>query len=236
MPRQASCRGVPGDVEREHHQRQVVVDDADEDRPGRVEDRDVTYPQNALETAGETIAAQDRAPRVGADEEARPERDDDEDDEQRLPATGAGREEVREWDCEDNADDGSQQRELQGRSDRSDPFADLRVVIELERRLVAARGRPPPEAENDRDCERDDQQEQVPGAGRQEQQAGEEGPPPAPSGLSADGYAPIFERNVAQMSFRCSFASLSVKGSSLAMTSSGGKIVGSFRISGGNSG
>ena len=68
-------------VERQHHERQIGVDDADIDRRLGVEDFDGLGdrgPSPISDLVEEALGLQDRDPGVDADEEARPERQDDE--------------------------------------------------------------------------------------------------------------------------------------------------------------
>jgi len=68
-------------VERQHHERQADIDEADENREGaeKQRDRPVTDPgERAVHRAGERrIGSEDDHPRVDADQEIAPERQDD---------------------------------------------------------------------------------------------------------------------------------------------------------------
>ena len=74
-------------VERQHHERQVRIDDADIDRPVGVEDgeRLVDHAEPEQELVEQALLLEDADPGIDADQERGPERQDDQHHQRRLP-------------------------------------------------------------------------------------------------------------------------------------------------------
>ena len=111
-------------VDRQHHERQVGVDDADEDREvGREPDRrrvdDAEREQRLVEQA---VALQDRHPGVDADQERGPERQHDQHEQHALPAPRRARHAV--------GDRESDQQQHRGRGERDAEAAAVGREIE----------------------------------------------------------------------------------------------------------
>ena len=142
---------LEGHVEREDHERQVAVDDADQDRHRRPEDAECRVPDGIPDHARQAVRSEDREPRVRADQEARPERDDEQDDEQRLAATRPGRDEIGERQADEQAEDRAGEGQRQAGDERRGVLERVGVVVERESAGVAAGLGPFAEAEQDDD-------------------------------------------------------------------------------------
>src|SRR5215469_2380768 len=85
---QALVELLQADEDRKDHQRQIAVDDADQNRQGRV-DQPHILDADPVEQRRNSAPAEDEHPGIGADQEAGPEGNDDQDDEEEA-ALGRG--------------------------------------------------------------------------------------------------------------------------------------------------
>ncbi len=132
---------LQADVDGQDHERQVVVDDAQRDREGRVQELDVTEPDPAQD-ARHAVGPEQGHPGVGPDEEARPERDDDQGDEDELPAApDLEGQDVGDREGHQQADDRVERGQPERVGQRRDARAQVGVLLEGEGRRVAAVGR-----------------------------------------------------------------------------------------------
>ena len=131
-------------VDRQHEQRQVVVDQADPDRLPGVEDVEPAGEPDRPEELGDVaLRVEDDQPRVGADQERRPERDDDQQQRERFRrAEVAGHpvgDGVADEDRRERAAGGHDQRVPEDRQlDRVPDGAELRPVDRVGHRGEAA--------------------------------------------------------------------------------------------------
>src|SRR5678815_5149097 len=99
------------------------------------------------EEPGQPITPEQDQPRVRADQEARPERDDEQDDEQSLALPGAGRDEVGERQSNEQAQDRARDRQVEAGDERFGAAKRALVIGEREAARVTTRVTPIAEAE-----------------------------------------------------------------------------------------
>ncbi len=173
---QGLAHPVEGDEEREDHQRQVVVDDADEHRGARVEDVEgVGGEVEGLQDGGEpALRREDDLPADGPDEEVRPVRHHDERDEHPPPLRWRlDRHPVGRRHPDGQAEEGAGHPDPQGVLEGREEGGRERLPVAVEREHVvgvgAEQARLVPEAEPHDRPDRDDEEGDEPQPGRQGQ-------------------------------------------------------------------
>ena len=128
---------VEGGEDRQRHERQVGIDDADIDRRVRVEDRqrmvDDVQPQQEL--VEQPLRLEDADPGIDADQEARPERQDDHHEQRRADARRRARHAVGERKADQERQEGRDRRDLEAGDVGEEVEVVLRqpdVVVEAE--------------------------------------------------------------------------------------------------------
>jgi len=164
-------------VDRQHHERQVGVDETDDDREVVVEERRRSDARGAEQAVHEARGVEEHHPRVRADQEARPERDDDEDQSEGPSRTAPGREKVGERVREEEGAERPADRQREGRHDDRDVEGvdELSVGREGEVRDEAPGLPSLARADDDRRDERDDEHGDVPGRRGECEEADETG-------------------------------------------------------------
>ena len=170
---------LQADEDRQGHERQVVVDDAQEDGERRVQQLHIDA--DGLQDARHAVGPEDEHPGVGPDQEARPERDDDERHQDGLPRPSPRRKDVGQRIAEQQAQHGPAEGQRDRVGEGREPGREACVLLQRQRRFVPAVGRPLPERDDRQEHERRDEEQPVPERGRQQEEPATDPSPTRPA-------------------------------------------------------